>query len=112
MLRGFRLHFNCSHSHFAFTLFMFAVQQAVPFLSVGLVYSKVSMTDSAVDGCIHLADRFGRLFLLVRFAAALPQLDFSLRLILAVVQTNEEKQYSEVAILSEVSHKPMTRMHA
>jgi len=91
---------------------MFAVQQAVLFLSVGLVYSKVSMTDSAVDGCIHLADRSDDLFLPVRFAAALPQLDFSLRLILAVVQTNEEKQYSEVAILSEVSHKPMTRMHA
>ena len=92
MLHGFRLHLNCSHSHFAFTLFMFAVQQAVPFLSVGLVYSKVSMTDSAVDGCIHLADRFGRLFLPVRFAAALPQLDFSLRLVFAclVVQTNEE----------------------
>ena len=43
-----------------YSIFMFAVQQAVLFLSVGLVYSKVSMTDSAVDGCIHLADRFGR----------------------------------------------------
>jgi len=36
---------------------MFAVQQAVLFLSVGLVYPNESMTDSAVDGCIHLADR-------------------------------------------------------
>jgi len=59
MLHGFRSHFDCSQSHSAFILFMFAVQQAVLVLSVGIVYPIGSMTDSAVDGCIHLADRSG-----------------------------------------------------
>jgi len=42
-----------------YSIFMFAVQQVVLSLSVGLVYPNGSMTDSAVDGCIHLANRSG-----------------------------------------------------
>ena len=42
-----------------YSIFMFAVQQAALFLFVGLVYPNGSMTDSAVDGCIHLANRSG-----------------------------------------------------
>jgi len=42
-----------------YSIFMFAVQQVVLSLSVGRVYPNGSMTDSAVDGCIHLANRSG-----------------------------------------------------